>query len=357
MKHCCYYISLICLCALSACGNRSNRQSVPHSKTVKTAIVQKASSLSVLQFPGKVKAAHDINLAFRVSGTIESIEVKEGMQVHKGELLARLDPTDYEIQLQATKAEYQQVKGEAERVIALYKENGTTPNDYDKARYGLRQIEAKYRNHQDQLEYTRLYAPFDGFVQKKLFDAHETVGAGMPVLSLISKDTPEVELNIPASEYIRRNSFEKFSCTFDLYPGKNYPLKLLGITEKANANQLHTMRLKLDKTSHPLPSPGMNTMVSIHYRSETETVYSIPSNAIGEKKGKEYVYVYSAKDSSVHCVEVHSLHLSGNGTTFVTSPALKEGDRIVSSGIHHIKEGDKVRILKPVSTTNEGGLL
>ena len=47
-----------------------------------------------------------------------------------------LDPTDYQVQLDATEAEYQQIKAEAERVMALYKDNGTTPNANDKAVYG-----------------------------------------------------------------------------------------------------------------------------------------------------------------------------------------------------------------------------
>ena len=49
--------------------------------------------------------------------------------------------------------------------MALYKDNGTTPNANDKAVYGLKQITAKYKHHKDQLAYTRLYAPFNGYVK------------------------------------------------------------------------------------------------------------------------------------------------------------------------------------------------
>ena len=78
-----------------------------------------------------------------------------------GQLPQELDPTDYQIQLDAAEAEkYQSVKAEAEQVMALYKENVTTPDANDKAVYGLRQITAKYNHAKDQLAYTRLYAPF-----------------------------------------------------------------------------------------------------------------------------------------------------------------------------------------------------
>lgn len=163
---------------LTSCGQRvQNTDSKP---AVKIDTVLSADRQIALQFPGRVKAAQDISLSFRVSGTIQYMHVNDGAYVRKGQLLAELDPTDYQIQLDAAEAEYQSVKAEAERVMALYKENVTTPDANDKAVYGLRQITAKYNHAKDQLAYTRLYAPFNGYVQKRLFDSHETVAAGMP---------------------------------------------------------------------------------------------------------------------------------------------------------------------------------
>ena len=247
---------------LTSCGQRvQNTDSKP---AVKIDTVLSADRQIALQFPGRVKAAQDISLSFRVSGTIQYMHVNDGAYVRKGQLLAELDPTDYQIQLDAAEAEYQSVKAEAERVMALYKENVTTPDANDKAVYGLRQITAKYNHAKDQLAYTRLYAPFNGYVQKRLFDSHETVAAGMPVVSIISEGSPEVEINLPAVEYIRRQQFTRYYCTFDIYPHQRYALELISVTPKANANQLYTMRLQLKKEDkQAVPSPGMNTMVTI----------------------------------------------------------------------------------------------
>ena len=243
MKRIYLILTGISLILLSSCAQRA-REAKGH-QTVKIDTVVSADKQTFLQFPGKVKAAQDISLAFRVSGTISKIHVKDGARVQEGQLLAELDPTDYQVQLDATEAEYQQIKAEAERVMALYKDNGTTPNANDKAVYGLKQITAKYKHHKDQLAYTQLYAPFNGYVQKRLFEAHETIGAGMPVIAMISGGTPEVEINLPAAEYIRREQFDNYHCTFDIYPGETYPLKLISVTPKANANQLYTMRLQV----------------------------------------------------------------------------------------------------------------
>ena len=355
MKQIHFILTGISLILLTSCTQRAKE--TKDYQTVKIDTVISADEQTFLQYPGKVKAAQDISLSFRVSGTINKIYVEDGTRVHEGQLLAELDPTDYQVQLDATEAEYQQVKAEAERVIALYKENGTTPNANDKAVYGLKQITAKYKHHKDQLAYTRLYAPFNGYVQKRLFEAHETVGAGMPIISMISAGTPEVEINLPAAEYIRREQFSHYHCTFDIYPGQIYPLKLISVTPKANANQLYTMRLQLMPDQKSVPSPGMNTMVTIYCDTDQTNTLSVPTNAILQKNEKSYVFVYNPSEQTVHSREVSPFRLLNNGRSLITSDQLKPGEQIVSSGIHHIKDGDTVKPLPFITKTNIGGLL
>lgn len=355
MKRIDWIFAGVSVCLLASCNGPTKE--ARECQAVKIDTVRSASGQTYLQYPGKVKAAQDISLAFRVSGTIQKIYVEDGARVQAGQLLAELDPTDYQVQLDATEAEYRQVKAEAERVMALYKDNGTTPSANDKAMYGLKQITAKYRHHKDQLGYTRLYAPFGGSIQKRLFEAHETIGAGMPVLSMIGSGAPEVEISLPAAEYIRRGQFDQYHCTFDIYPGQTYRLKLISVTPKANANQLYTMRLQLEAGSQPVPSPGMNTMVTIRCGSSDDRSLSVPVNAILQHDGKSSVFVYNPSDSTVSLRAVTVVRLTGDGRSILTSDALKPGELVVSAGIHHIKDGETVKPLPAASQTNIGGLL
>lgn len=347
----------VCLISsfITSCGEPQKRPQP--IKTVKTDTVRIEGRQTLLQYSGKVKASEDVSLAFRVSGTIRSIKVEDGQEVRAGQLLADLDPTDYQIQLDATEAQYKQVKSEAERVIALYNDGGTTPVAYDKAVYGLKQITALYEHHKDELAYTKLYAPFSGYIQKHLFNVHETVGAGMPVLSMIGQGAPEVEINVPAAEYIRRGEFSDYQCTFDIYPGKIYPLKLIGITHKANANQLYTMRLKLETEGLPVPSAGMNTMVHIRLNDGESQELKVASGAVLQKNGKSGVFVYHPQDRKVQFKEVELLRLTSNGQAIVSSAHLKAGDIVVSEGAHSISDGETVRPLPAQTSTNVGGLL
>ena len=194
-------------------------------------------------------------------------------------------------------------------------------------------------------------------IQKRLFEAHETVGAGMPVLSMISNSAPEVEINLPAAEYIRREQFDRYRCTFDIYPEQTYELKLISVTPKANANQLYTMLLQLVTDNRPVPSPGMNTMVTILCNNDSSRNLSVPGSAVLQKDGKTCVFVYNPSDSKVHSREVTLVRLLSNGRSIIASDGLQPGDQVVSAGIHHIKDGETVTPLPAASDTNIGGLL
>jgi RND family efflux transporter MFP subunit len=326
-------------------------------RTVRTDTVRIYSAVQKGLFPGKVKAASDVSLSFRIAGPITKINAEAGRFVRKGQTVAEMDSRDYELQLAATEAEYKRIKAEADRVIELHKSGGgVTDNDYDKAVYGLKQIAAKYDAHRNALADTRLTAPFDGYIQKRFFVAGETVGAGMPVLSIIDAGSPEVEINIPSSEYVRQSRFDSFSCTVDIYPDKVFPLDLLGITHKANMNQLYTVRLKMRGNNKDMPSPGMITMVGIEYKPEQTDLVSIPYSALFENNSTASVWIYNPDSRTVSARKIYPSQILTDGTV-VVSEGLSAGEIVVSAGVHSLFEGEKVNVMKAVAESNVGGLL
>ena len=138
-----------CLLLLVSCKSTPEKHSAVRSVKVDTVKVfgQAGSNL----FPGKVMPASDLNLAFRVSGPIEKVYAKVGAYVRKGQVLAQIDPRDFELQLAATEAEYNSIKSEVDRIMGLHEKGSVTPNDYDKARFGYQQISAKLNAHRNAL--------------------------------------------------------------------------------------------------------------------------------------------------------------------------------------------------------------
>ena len=340
---------------MCACGNSQTKQDRGKATVQADTVKSYQGELSII-YPGKIKAASEVKLSFRVAGPIRAVLPEVGAFVKKGELIAEIDPRDYEIQLSATEAEYNQVKEEAGRVIELYKRGSVPVNDYDKAVSGLKQITAKYNAHKNALADTRLTAPFDGYIQKKYYDSHETVAAGYPVVSMINSNYFDVDIDIPSSDFVRQGLFKSFSCTIDVFPGQVFPLELIEITRKANLNQLYRMRLRLKPVPGVDIAAGMSVNVTIEYNPNEEVLTVIPLSAMFEENGASAVWVYNPKTQSVTKRVIQLSRLLKTGELIV-SEGLAAGEIVVSAGVHSLKEGMSVELLKPVSKTNIGKLL
>ena len=355
---------LIVMCAAgslalltAACGGGA-ADAEPQVATVNVATLHSTVGGGSLQYPGRVKAAEEINLAFKVSGRIERILVKDGDYIKAGQLVAVIDPIDYETQLLATRAEHAQVTAESDRIIRLYADSAATANNYDLAVYGKQQIDAKLRNHENQLAYTKLYAPISGYIQSKLVGAGKVVSAGMPVLTLFSAANPEVEISLLAADYMRRTTFVECSCSFDIFPNYRFRLTPISIAPKASANQLYTMRLSLHGEGNLIPTPGMSTMVTIALKNDsTAAEFIMPITGVLHTAEGESVFVLDAGNNTLRQSSVTVSRLLTDGNCLVSSDQLHDGDVVVVSGIHHVKAGQKVKPLAPPSETNVGGLL
>lgn len=348
------FFSLGIIACMSAC--RSSESGEKTTLMVKAEAVKPYRNELRITYPGRIKAAAEVDLSFRVAGPILRIPAGVGSFVRKGEVIAEIDPRDYELQFRATEAEYKQVKSEAGRVMELYNRKSVPVNDYDKAVSGLQQITAKYSAHSNALKDTRLLAPFDGYIQKKYFDANETVAAGMPVLSLINTHYFEIEIDIPSSDYVRQDLFKHFSCVADVFPDQVFPLELIDITRKANLNQLYRVRLRLKPVPGVPLAAGMSVNVTIGYDAGGSALTSVPLNAVFEENGVSSVWVYLPGEKKVTRREVNVRQIFKEGTV-ILDRGVESGELVVAAGVHKLKEGMKVELLKPVSKTNVGGLL
>ena len=349
--------ALLLFCAMLAvgCNNREAEKNRLVRK-VKLATVCQADSLINREYTGVINEEFNVNLAFRVAGPILKLEVEEDDYVKKGALIAQIDPRDYEIQLQAAQGQYEKVKAEAERVVELHNRNSVAGNDYDKAVAGVKMAEANLRHAKNQMNDTKLLAPASGYIQEVNFEEGEMVDAGMPIASLIDLAGYKVEIDIPVSLYLQKENFVAFTGSQPSLSGQSFPLELADYSKKANNNQLYTLQLKLDPRAQPELAPGMNAAVAITMKTGFKNKLCVPLNAVFEKDGNSYVWIYLPDEGIVKSRKVITGQLTGDKLVTVTS-GVKAGEQVVSAGVHQLQENQEVEILQPASETNVGGML
>lgn len=338
-----------------ACGETSREHAYVRSVVlVKPVLLE---PVHVITRPGVVREAHAISLGFKTAGQIKRIYVREGDFVRQGDLLAELDDADYRLGVEALQIQYDQLEDEVERMRSLFNQKSVSANDYEKAVAGLRQLGVQLRLNKNKLDYTRLYAPTDGYVQNVNFSPAEMVDAGTPLFTLLDLSCMEVTVDIPVSEYRQFDRFVRYNCRATGIDGE-LPMTLLSITPKADGNQLHQLRLAFSGQYDGRLTAGMNVGIGIVVK-DTATIsgVAVPLCAVfrDNDRNESCVWVFE-RDSTV---SKRPIVLNGTDTKgrAVVVEGLTGEERIVRAGVNVLREGERVRVVEKASETNKGGLL
>lgn len=361
IKHVVFILAVIV--AIVGCTPKQEMHSIK-SKYVKLFEIEDIVTSEVRAFPGKVVESKKANLAFRIAGPIEKVLVDEGEYVKSGQVVALLDSRDYQLQFEATKAQYEQVVNEVARIETLYNKGNISDNDYEKATSGLQMITAKYQNAQNSLQDVSLRAPYSGFIQEIFFQSGEIVKAGLPVVTLIGDQDFQIECDIPALVYSNRDKFESFAVRLETDPDVRVPLDLINIKHKSNLNSLYRVYFKIrdDKKADISTASGMDCEVEISYAidyEEDKQVIKVPIQSIIEESSVNYVWLCEADSEGQQRVNKKQISVIGideSGFALI-SDGLHIGSNIVKAGVYHLKEGQVVKPVEEITPTNYGGLL
>lgn len=340
---------------LCACSQSSHENSTIRSVALIKPVRLEASH--VINHTGIVREAHTISLGFKTAGQIERIHVREGDYVRQGTLLAELDDADYRLGVEALQIQYDQLKDEVGRTKQLFDQKSVSANDYEKAVAGLRQLGVQLQVNKNKLDYTKLYAPTDGYVQAVNFSPAEMVDAGTALFTLLDVSHMEVAADIPAGEYRQRDLFTRFYCKAAGIE-EEFPMKLSSITPKADGNQLYQLRLTFAGQPDKRLTAGMNVEIGI-VAADTASAsgFAVPLCAVfRDTDGSEPCVWVFERDSTVtkHPVVLRGTDDEGRA---VVIEGLTGEERIVRAGVNVLQEGERVRVVGKSSKTNIGGLL
>lgn len=331
----------------------ANKPPVPAApqapKPVKVLTYQPLSEDEVPGFPGKVEAGDSALLAFRVAGQIQAFRVRMGDRVNQGALLAELDPTDYQLQLDARQAEFELAQLGAERAQTLFAQQLISEDAYDTAQAGLATSEAKLEQARRQLSFCKLTAPFAGAIAFTYAMPSEVVGPQQPVLNLQDISTLEIRFNLPPryQPLLQGEERARFSVSFELMPGVllDARYKEADMQPDPDTNS-YPVTLAVDSPEDFSARPGMPVTIRMHHSSLSNTSWVLPSDALFDRTdGRGHVWRIDPISNTVHKTAI-SLDAEGGLLS-----GLERGDQIVAAGVDRLREGQRVK-----RWVREGGL-
>ena len=357
-------VALIAL-LITACGEEKETAVPEIVRPVKMIAIGSGQGEFSRSFPGRVRASQRVDLAFQVAGTLMELPVREGQQVKSGDLIARLDPRDYEVnlrnadgQLGKAQAMLQLAQSEYNRVLRIQEQDAGAVSQMmidqkreavNRAQAEIRSLEAAVDDAKNQLGYTRISAPFAGVIARRYVENYQEVNAKEPIVSLQDVTNVEILVDVPENVIatVRKSSLQVVA-EFAAAPDEQFPLTLKEFATEADP-QTQTYRIVL---TMPAPEkfrafPGMTATVRAKSLDETpsESVI-IPAVALSAgEKGKSTVWVVDTEKMTVSCREVTAGSLTGENNIEVLS-GLKTGETIAVSGISRLREGMRVSRLE-----------
>lgn len=306
------------------------------------------------KFPAQVHAAERAELAFRVAGELQRLPVTAGQEVQRGDVLAALDPTDYQILVDDRKARQQLASSQFQRINDLYQRQQVSKAQFDQATAELDISNAALAAARSDLSYTQLKAPFSGQISQLYVDNHQPVSAGKTVIMLQVRNQLEVKMQIPESLMVQlaTNTDNKYQpeIEFEALPGQRFLSSYKEHNAQADsATGSFTVTLIVTRPPSLNLLPGMSASVHVDLNkvlSNKESIVTVPAQAVfqleDQVEGSSQAQVWLVRpDMKLEAREVVVGGLTHSGIEILEG--LQAGERIVSAGVHQAHENMQVR--------------
>jgi RND family efflux transporter MFP subunit len=331
------------------------------------ALTSPSQTNAILTASGYVVARRKAAVASKGTGRLVLLNVEEGDQVKKGQIIARLEDADVVAarerarqSLLLAQADLYDAKTSYERLRILLKQGAIAQAEYDVAearykrviasidvaRFALKEAEVAAEN-------TRIIAPFDGTVLKKNADVGEIVaplaGAASSkaaVVTIADMSSLEVDADVSEANITRVAPEQQCEITLDAYPQQRYPgyvTKIVPTADRTKATVLVKIKFK-EYDQRVLPEMSAKiSFLAIGYRAgsaDHKLLLTVPEASVASRAGR--AVVYQIRDNRAAEVPVSTGQKLGG--LIEIKGGIKEGDKIVSKVDDRIEAGAKVAV-------------
>ncbi len=345
------WLATLATVLLAGCG--ASEKPVESIRPVKLEQVR-VGGASASVFAGEVRPRHEADLSFRIPGKLIAREVDVGAHVRKGQVLARLDPTDVGLQadaakslVAATETELRFAQAEYERYQNLQREKFVSASALDAKRNVLDANRAKHEQakanlavSRNQLGYATLVAPEDGVVTIAPAEPGQVVTAGQPVVRVAREGEREVSISVPENRLHELKSAQRLVVSLWADPERLRPARVREISPAVDpATRTFNVRVSV-LDADPSMQLGMTANVGL-VGPATAGATIIPLTAVYQKDGAPAVWRYDPATQQVSLAPVSVGQYRENG--IVVTSGLAPGDWIVAAGVHRLLPGQVVR--------------
>lgn len=335
---------------LPGCGDNHGNKTVP-VRTVRYVVVGSEQTLPALERTGEIHAHDETILSFRTGGRIVTRSVDIGDRVNAGQLLATLENTTSQNQLDGAQADYEGAKASAQvaalnvsRMQKLMPTGAIARTQLDNARADwlvararLKNSESALRNARENLGWTRLIAPQSGMITEVSASAGQVVSGGQSVLTLATGEARDVVFDIAKPDAIPPQEQAGLRVSLLSDPSVQASAALRDISPQADP-QTRTWRVRATLQNPPL-AMALGASVTVTLPATGPHGYALPASALSRVGDKPAVYVINPQSQAQLRVVVPAYYTA---TSVIISGGLEPGDRVITAGVSKLRSGEPV---------------
>lgn len=323
-------------------------------RPVKVVEIAQAHDTRMLSYSGSVRARTESALAFRVNGKITERLVDIGQHVAPGDVLARIDPTDYDLSVKSAQATLDAAERQVEttelarkRAEQLFAKNFSPKSQleqatltYDQAVATRDSARSSLDQAKNQVGYTDLKADEDGIVTAVNADVGQVVGSGSPVVTVAVDGEKEVLIAVPEMEIAEFKPGKSVKAGFWSDNTLTLDGKVREVAGSADT-QSRTFAVRVSLPNDPRVLLGMTANIEASAANEKQLV-SIPLSALAKQDSQAIVWTVDRGADTVHARPVKVAEFAADGVR--VTEGLKPGDIVVAAGTQFMTENLKVKL-------------
>jgi RND family efflux transporter MFP subunit len=293
-------------------------------------------SYNIIQnFPGKILPLNYSKLAFEVPGKIQQVKIDIGDAVKKGDILAFLDPSEMQANLNQAQARFDLAEQALKRFQDLKSKGFISNQELDRANSEFLIAKAQVDLYSVKLEQTYIRAPFDGYIQNRFLDSGTVISPGVPILEIIDSSFVEAHVSVPSNviEGLMEGESYSFLIGMEIFPAtlKRYT-KMSG---QGSDNRLCIFEF------NTFISPGSVSYLQLRQK-KIKTGAWVPLKSLSQgTQGLWNLYTVSKDNNEQFKVAkeiVELIHVEGDNAYI--SGTISTGDMVVSGGAEKVIENE-----------------
>ena len=294
------------------------------------------------EIPGSFKPVHEVSIVPDVAGRVISVMVKNGDNVTKGQLIAKLDNEQVSYDISAAEAALQKAENDLQRYETMAKTEAVTPQQLADIRLAHKNAQSRLNVLQKQSRNTSIVAPISGTINSLTLEAGSYVAPGNSLGEIVDISHLKMNAKLSDAEAFRVQKGQEVKVKADLYSTAEYKGVVNAVAAKADASRKYDTEIELVNSKENPVKAGMTG--SVHFSFEgNKTTLVIPRECLAGASLQE-PKVYVVKDSIARLVPIAIGMIQGDKVEVLRG--LTEKDAVVRSGQLNLSEGNKVQIIK-----------